>query len=217
MASKEILRDLRQDYGEKFLEIDQMLPDPVTQLQEWFDEAVRTEGEIEPNAMTLATVDATGQPSARVVLLKEILDGELIYFTNYHSRKGRELQTNPKCTVVFWWRMMHRQVRVEGTVRKVDESYSKDYFRTRPIGSQLGAIVSPQSAVIPSRQVLIDALKEEEKKLSPGQLPIKPIHWGGYAIKPHWFEFWQGHTNRLHDRFQYRQQGSDWIIERLAP
>jgi pyridoxamine 5'-phosphate oxidase len=217
MNNDRSLKDLRQDYGEAFLEVSDLQTNPVLQLQLWLSQALETEGEIEPNAMTLATVDAFGQPSARIVLLKEILDGELIYFTNYHSRKGRELASNPRCSVVFWWRKLFKQVRVEGIVRKVPSQYSRDYFQSRPVGSQLGAIVSPQSEVIASRQVLEKALLEEEKKLVPGSLPEKPDHWGGYAIKPHLFEFWQGHTNRLHDRFQYRQQEGGWIVERLAP
>ena len=217
MNNDHSLRDLRQDYGERFLEVSDLNTDPVAQLQFWLAEALKTEGEIEPNAMTLATVDATGQPSARIVLLKGVLDDELIYFTNYQSRKGRELADNPKCSVVFWWRMLHKQVRVEGLVRKVPAAYSRDYFQSRPLGSQLGAIVSPQSEVIANRQVLEKALREQEEHLVPGKVPEKPDYWGGYAIKPHLFEFWQGHTNRLHDRFQYRLEEGAWIIERLAP
>jgi pyridoxamine 5'-phosphate oxidase len=154
---------------------------------------------------------------ARIVLLKDILDGGLVFFTNYLSSKGHELDHNSRCAAVFWWRLSHRQVRIEGVAEKVDQDYATKYFHSRPLGNQLGAIVSPQSQVIPSREVLDQAIKAIEDQLKPGELPAKPDHWGGYRIIPHRFEFWQGHSNRLHDRFQYRMENGTWIIERLAP
>lgn len=211
------LKDLREDYGFKEFDIASLESDPLEQLKNWLDTAVHSPDEIEPNAMTLATVDSDGQPMARIVLLKDILDGGLVFFTNYLSSKGRELESNARCSVVFWWRMLHRQVRVEGVAGKVDAAYSTKYFHSRPIGNQLGAIVSPQSEVIPNREILDNAITALEGQLKPGQMPEKPDHWGGYRIEPHRFEFWQGHSNRLHDRFQYRKEGDGWIIERLAP
>lgn len=211
------LKDFREDYGFKEFEIASLESDPVEQLKNWLNAAIHIPDEVEPNAMTLATVDSEGQPSARIVLLKDILDGGLVFFTNYLSSKGNELAQNAKCSVVFWWRKLHRQVRVEGTAEKVDGAYSTTYFHSRPIGNQLGAIVSPQSQVIPSREVLDQAIDALEKELQPGEMPKRPEHWGGYRIIPHRFEFWQGHSNRLHDRFQYRKENGSWTIERLAP
>lgn len=217
MDKSKPLKDFREDYGFKDFDISSLAPDPLDQLQRWLDTAMHTIGEVEPNAMTLATVDEHGQPMARVVLLKDIMEGELVFFTNYLSNKGRELAHNNRCSVVFWWRLLHRQVRVEGEVEKVDSEYSTHYFHSRPIGNQLGAIVSPQSQVIPNREVLDQAIAAVEKELKPGQNLERPDHWGGYRIKPQRFEFWQGHSNRLHDRFQYRKENETWIIERLAP
>lgn len=211
------LKDLRQDYGFKDFDEHSLDPDPIVQLKHWLDSAVHMPDEIEPNAMTLATVDSSGQPMARIVLLKDILDDGLVFFTNYNSAKGSELLQNAKCSVVFWWRLMHRQIRVEGVAEKVDGEYSTRYFHSRPLGNQLGAIVSPQSQVIPSRKILDEAIDALEKELKPGEMPKKPDHWGGYRIIPHRFEFWQGHSNRLHDRFQYRKEENVWLIERLAP
>jgi pyridoxamine 5'-phosphate oxidase len=217
MSASKPLKDLREDYGFRDFDISSLPPDPVEQLRRWLDAAMHTEGEIEPNAMTLATVDSQGQPRARIVLLKDILDGDLVFFTNYQSSKGQELAYNNRCSVVFWWRLLHRQVRVQGEVIKADGDYSTRYFHSRPLGNQLGAIVSPQSQVIPNREVLDQAIAAIESELKPGQLPERPDHWGGYRIRPHYFEFWQGHTNRLHDRFQYRLEDHGWVIERLAP
>lgn len=211
------LKDFREDYGFKDFDMASLDPDPIEQLQRWLDAALHTEGEIEPNAMTLATVDHRGQPMARIVLLKDIRDGGLVFFTNYLSSKGHELAHNSRCSVVFWWRLSHRQVRVEGIAEKVDGAYATKYFHSRPLGNQIGAIVSPQSQVIPNREVLDRAMEAIEQQLKPGDLPAKPDHWGGYRIVPHRLEFWQGHSNRLHDRFQYRKENGAWIIERLAP
>ncbi|MCB0687253.1 MAG: pyridoxamine 5'-phosphate oxidase [Saprospiraceae bacterium] len=211
------LKDFREDYGSKQFDINSLDPDPVRQFDRWLKAAIQMPDEVEPNAMTLATVDATGQPMARIVLLKDILDGGFVFFTNYLSHKGEELKNNAKCSLVFWWRLMHRQVRIEGTAEKVDGDYSSHYFHSRPIGSQLGAIVSPQSQVIPDREILDMAISKLENSLAPGQMPDRPEHWGGFRIVPHRMEFWQGHSNRLHDRFQYRKEGNHWIIERLAP
>ncbi len=211
------LRELRRDYNAPILDISELDKNPIVQFKNWLDLAIASSGEIEANAMSLSTVDKSGNPSVRIVLLKEILDGQFVFFTNYESAKGNDLAENSNCALGFWWPKLQKQVCITGRASKTSEEYSTDYFRSRPLGSQLGAIASPQSRIINNRKQLDDRVSELEKKYSDNNLPEKPAHWGGYKIKPVTFHFWQGQTNRLHDRFQYRIVDQEWIIERLAP
>lgn len=209
------IADLRQDYRQKALLEAEADPNPIRQFQIWFDQAVAA-NLLEPNAMTLATVDATGQPSARIVLLKGIDDQSFTFFTNYTGRKGQELATNPKAALVFLWGELERQVRIEGVVSQVSPTESDAYFHSRPIGSQLGAWASEQSQVITDRQVLEDRLEQLKAQYINQEIP-RPPHWGGYRLRPHAIEFWQGRTSRLHDRLLYTQTGESWQRVRLAP
>ncbi len=213
---KNKLENLRQNYARQALRKDMLLVNPIDQFRLWFSAAVDLDAEAEPNAMVLATVGTDLQPSARVVLLKEITEQGFIFYTNYESRKGLDLEQNQKCAHTFWWRFSQQQVRVEGKISKVDPSKSKTYFSSRPEGSQRSAIISPQSEVIPNRQYLEDKLQRSENEVPQDKLE-KPQHWGGYEVVPHSIEFWQGRTNRLHDRFRYILKDDSWKIDRLAP
>jgi pyridoxamine 5'-phosphate oxidase len=188
---------------------------PIVEFNRWFDDAVAAELR-HPNAMTLATVDAEGRPSARVVLLKGVDERGFVFFTNYESRKGRELAARPVASLVFFWCELERQVRVDGTVTKASDDESDAYFATRPYGSQIGAWASEQSAVVASREVLEARARELEVRFAGGEVP-RPDHWGGYRVAPVAIEFWQGRPNRLHDRLRYRLEGGVWTRERLAP
>ena len=215
--NKEELKQLRRDYNLSELNRDMLALDPMLQITKWLKDAVEVEEEIEANAMVLSTVGQDGQPSARVVLLKEVTDQGFVFYTNFNSRKGTELADNPKCCATFWWHRMQRQVRIQGVVDKISELHAAKYFKSRPIGSQWGAIVSPQSQVIPDRFYLQDKITNEKNaRPNPDDLE-KPKHWGGYLIIPTEYEFWQGRSSRLHDRFRYRRQNTTWQIERLAP
>ena len=189
---------------------------PFGQFEKWFREAESAKLE-EPNAMCLATTDAEGQPSTRVVLLKDFSGKGLTFYTNYESRKAGELDANPKAGANFLWLPLQRQVNVTGRVERVSKAESLTYFLSRPIGSQLGAWSSPQSQVITSRSVLETKLDQMRRKFAEGKIPL-PDHWGGYRIVPERFEFWQGRPNRLHDRFAYSlSDDGGWTVERLAP
>ncbi len=210
------LADLRKDYSLAGLMEKDLAKDPFRQFDKWFQEASAAKI-AEPNAMTLATVSRDGRPSARTVLLKGVDGRGFVFYTNYESRKGRELDANPRAALVLPWVAMERQVLIEGAVTKVTREESAAYFHSRPLASQLGAWVSQQSSIIAGRAVLEDSLKALEKKYAGQTVPLPP-HWGGYRLNPETVEFWQGRRSRLHDRLRYRREkDGGWIIERLAP
>lgn len=199
--------------GESLNEAD-VAAEPYTQFQRWFDEALRAELST-PNAMTLATVAADGAPSARIVLLKGVDHGGFVFYTNYHSRKGRELAANPRAALVFHWTELEREVRIEGTVARVSAAESDEYFASRPLPSRHAAIASPQSEVIAGRAALESRFAAAAA--DHGETAPRPAHWGGYRLLPVAVEFWQGRPSRLHDRLQYTLTGDRWSIRRLAP
>lgn len=210
------LASLRVEYRRGRLRKEQADADPFVTFAAWFAEA-KDAGLVEANAMTLATADADGHPSARVVLLKEVDDRGFCFFTNYAGRKGRELAVNPWAALCFWWGPLERQVRIEGQVEKLSEAESDDYYHSRPRGARLGAWVSAQSQVIPNRQVLEDRLAQLEAEYADHD-PPRPPYWGGYRLVPTAFEFWQGGLHRLHDRLHYTlQPDGSWRLERLSP
>lgn len=211
------IHGLRQEYRDYGLREEDMAADPIAQFHLWFAE-VLTSDTYEPNAMTLATSTATGRPSARMVLLKSFDERGFVFFTNYDSRKSRELGENAQAALVFWWGVLHRQVRVEGAVVRVSAEESDLYYRSRPFGSRLGAWVSPQSEVIPNRDLLEQRLHELEMQYQEGDDVPRPPHWGGFCVVPDVVEFWQGRPRRLHDRLRYeRQPDGTWQMCRLAP
>ena len=197
------------------LEDGSLLPDPLAQLQIWLADARRV-GMLEPDAMTLATTDAQGRPSARVVLLKGFHDGGLCFYTRYDGRKGLELNTNPHAAATFWWDQLERQVRVEGTTERLPRDITRRYFESRPRESQLGALTSRQSQVVATRAELDARLYANTQKFEGQPVPL-PEQWGGYVLHPQRIEFWQGRLGRLHDRLRYRRDGDAWAIERLEP
>ena len=214
--SSESLRDLRREYTRDALLERDLLADPIAQFDRWIVDA-QAANLAEPNAMTLATADATGAPSARIVLLKEFDARGFVFFTNYESRKGRDLSANPRAALCVYWHALERQVRIEGTVERVDRALSEAYFHSRPIGSQVGAWVSHQSEVIPSREELDRREAELLEKFKSGTVPM-PDYWGGYRVIPNVIEFWQGRASRLHDRIRYTGRADgQWTVERLAP
>jgi pyridoxamine 5'-phosphate oxidase len=189
--------------------------DPIKQFHNWFTAAMKAQI-LDANAMTLATC-VDGNPSARVVLLKDFDERGFIFFTNYASEKGRHLEKNPKAALVFYWMEVERQIRIQGKVEKTSREESEHYFHSRPIGAQLGAWASRQSEVIDARRVLDARLDEMKQRFAEGEVPLPP-HWGGYRLKPQRMEFWQGRPDRLHDRFRYTlQTNGSWSIDRLAP
>jgi pyridoxamine 5'-phosphate oxidase len=213
---RNIIENLREDYRAATLSEKDVSKNPVKQFEKWFKQALDSKMH-EPNAMTLATATTDGRPSARIVLLKDFNDNGFIFYTNYLSRKGKELGKNPLASLLFFWPEMERQVRIEGTVEKLSRETSERYFLTRPKGSQIGAVVSPQSQEIDSREQLEKKWAELETAYEDKDVP-KPAHWGGYIVKPRLIEFWQGRSSRLHDRIAYKLAGkNDWKIVRLAP
>ena len=209
------IADLRREYALARLDEQDVNRDPIAQFARWFAEAQAAEVE-EPNAMVLATATSDGTPSARVVLLKGFDERGFVFFTDYRSRKGVELEANPRAALVLRWSELERQVRVTGHATRTSAEESEAYYRSRPLGSKLGAWVSHQSRPIPSRDVLENGLREVERRFAGGDVPLPP-YWGGYRVKPGAIEFWQGRENRLHDRIRYERDGDGWRIERLAP
>lgn len=210
------LKDLREDYNLDQLTIEDTDPSPFVQFQSWFTVAQQSPVN-EPNAMTLATVGADNRPKARIVLLKQVDDSGFVFFTNYDSQKGQDIAANPFASLVFFWDVIQRQVRVEGRVEKISAADSQAYFQSRPKGSQIGATASPQSQVIPDREILKKQVAElEDQYQNEEKLPL-PGNWGGYRLIPDNIEFWQGRSSRLHDRIRYRLTDGEWQRERLAP
>lgn len=212
------IENLRQDYRLASLDLKEVHTHPMDQFKKWFEEALASKLQ-EPNAMTLATATPDGKPTLRVVLLKSFNYDGFVFFTNYNSRKGKELAANPYAALSFLWLELERQVRIEGIVEKIPPEESTEYFQSRPKGSQIGAWASPQSTVIADRKVLEEKVSQLTTIYENAEVLPRPEHWGGYLIKPTLIEFWQGRTNRLHDRIQYSWSAAsgNWEIERLAP
>lgn len=210
------IHHLREDYKKHYLTENEVSTNPLEQFEIWFKQAVDA-GISEPNAMCLSTCGLDMQPKNRIVLLKD-LDNGFVFYSNYKSQKGNDLGENPKAALNFLWLPIERQVRIEGTVEKVSEQTAKEYFDSRPLNSRLGAIVSPQSEVIETRELLEENLQSLKKDFTEENPPTKPQHWGGYRLIPNSIEFWQGRTSRLHDRLRYTlMEGEIWKMERLAP
>jgi pyridoxamine 5'-phosphate oxidase len=212
------IADIRREYTLAGLRRADLDANPIAQFQKWFEQAekVLAQKEMDVNAATLATADKSGKPSARIILLKGVDERGFIFFTNYDSRKGRELAKNPNAELTFYWQQLERQVCIAGVVEKISRAESEKYFKSRPRGSQLAAWASNQSDVVADRAALEAKWNEMEKKF-PNEVPLPP-NWGGYILKPERIEFWQGRPSRLHDRFQYtRQPDNSWKLERLAP
>jgi pyridoxamine 5'-phosphate oxidase len=211
------LSNYRKSYEKSELTEDTVKENPLEQFQKWFYEVEAANGVDEPNAMTISTIGLDGFPKSRVVLMKKFTFEGFIFYTNYNSEKGRAIAQNPSVCLSFFWPNMERQVIIKGTAEKIAENLSDGYFESRPVGSQLGAIVSDQSEVIPSRELLEEALVKLEKEYEGKEIE-RPAYWGGYLVRPVSMEFWQGRPNRLHDRIRYTlQEDFDWKIERLAP
>ena len=211
------LANLRQNYTRGGLDERSVDPNPIVQFEIWFQQALAARLP-EPNAMTLATVTPAGRPSARIVLLKEVSESGFVFYTNYKSRKGRDLDANPWAALTFYWADLERQVRIEGGVARLSRMESEVYFKSRPKGSRLGAWASRQSEPISGRAQLEIRLKDLEARYAGSDAVPLPEFWGGYCVRPLAIEFWQGRPNRLHDRIEYRRKGeSDWQIQRLSP
>ena len=212
---KKEIADLRRDYQRETLDESNVASDPVEQFSKWWKEALSSEIE-EVNAMTLATATTDGVPSARIVLLKDYDERGFVFFSNYKSHKAQELESNPHAALIFFWKVLERQIRIQGVAEKIDAKESDEYFYSRPLGSRLGAWASPQSLVIDNRKLLEENVELYKKQF--GEDIPRPPFWGGYRVIPSVIEFWQGRSNRLHDRIRYSKQfNGAWNIERLAP
>ncbi|MEP7382051.1 MAG: pyridoxamine 5'-phosphate oxidase [Gemmatimonadota bacterium] len=209
------LADLRRDYSLASLDVADVDGDPIVQFSRWFEEARRADI-LEPNAMTLATCTPDARPSARIVLLKDVSPHGFAFYTDFRSRKGDELAANPRAALVFLWKEIERQVRIAGMVERVSREESEAYYRSRPAGSRIGAWASRQSAVIPSRDTIEEAVASITAQYPTDDIPLPP-HWGGYRVVPEELEFWQGRSSRLHDRLRYRRSTLGWTVERLSP
>lgn len=215
MEPSDSLGKMRKEYQLETLSENDVDPDPVKQFEHWWHEAIAA-GIAEPNAMTLATCTSSGKPSARIVLLKDIHENGLVFFTNYQSRKAKEIEENNFVSLLFFWEELERQVRIEGIAQKVSAEESDAYFASRPRESQIGARCSPQSSVIENRKVLMERQNTLAAKYQGKTIP-RPDYWGGYLVKPQIMEYWQGRPGRLHDRIQYIQRNAEWSVQRLAP
>ena len=207
--------DKANQYLQSNLERDMLDPNPFAQFKTWYQEA-EERGVTYPNALSLATASASGAPSVRTVLLKYFDESGFVFYTNYNSRKSKEITENPQVAMLFPWLKLERQVRINGSIEKVSMAQSLKYFTSRPRESQIAAWCSDQSDIIDSKQVLLMKFEEMKNKFKSGKIPL-PSAWGGFRLKPQTFEFWQGGNNRLHDRFQYSKNGENWKIDRLAP
>jgi pyridoxamine 5'-phosphate oxidase len=212
--SKDLWR-LGEQYAGAPLDPQDCDPDPIVEFRRWFQRAVDAQLP-SVNAVTLATIDERGRPAARIVLLKDFDERGFVFFTNYESRKGRDLAVHPFAALVAFWEPLHRQVRIEGAIEMVEPAASDAYFATRPRGSQIGAIASPQSRPIASREVIEQLVVEAEQAIGAAE-PVRPAHWGGYRLVPDMIELWQGQPSRLHDRVRYRREHERWVRDRLAP
>jgi pyridoxamine 5'-phosphate oxidase len=210
------LAGLRKEYSKASLDITTVSPNPIDQFDKWFHEALKAKV-LEANAMSLATVGDNNRPSCRIVLLKGVENGKFLFYTNYQSHKGKELESNPVCALTFFWPELERQVRIEGTVLRVDDKRSEEYFQSRPLGSQVGAWSSPQSSIIDNREILEERVKQIQKRFEGKEALPKPHQWGGYEVDQTMIEFWQGRASRLHDRVEYVKHENEWRIHRLAP
>jgi pyridoxamine 5'-phosphate oxidase len=209
------ISSIRKDYQLRSLSESDVHANPVEQFSQWWDEAIASEI-VEVNAMTLSTITTGGRPSARIVLLKGFDEKGFVFYTNYESDKGQQLDANPYASLVFFWKELERQVRIEGICERVSPEESDEYFYSRPLGSRLGAWASPQSKVIEGREILDKNAAALLERYASGEVP-RPLHWGGYRVVADTIEFWQGRSNRLHDRIKYSNQDGAWTIERLAP
>jgi len=212
----ENLGDYRKSYDKNSLTLAESNENPILQFKQWFEEVEKDENVEEVNAMTVSTIGLDGYPKSRVVLLKNYGGNGFVFYTNYNSEKGKAIAANEHVCLSFFWPQLERQVIVKGKARKISEEESTAYFHSRPHGSQLGALVSPQSEIIPDREFLENRLAALESDFENKEIP-KPKHWGGFLVQPHEFEFWQGRPNRLHDRIRYSGHKNQWKRDRLAP
>ena len=216
MSKTNPIADIRKVYQLKSLLEKDADINPIKQFKNWWQQAIESEIE-EPNAMALATCDALGKPSSRIVLLKEIKENGFVFFTNYLSRKGKEIEKTPFVSLLFFWKELERQVRIEGNIKKISDEESDEYFYSRPVESRIGAWSSPQSEVIENREILQKNVEKYHHKFGSGPIP-RPEYWGGYIVSPNLIEFWQGRPGRLHDRLQYSlSENGRWVMKRLAP